>query len=159
MPDTELARISASPPRRALGFAMLLSLGALLIYLALSAPPQPLWQVFMIGLGGLSLWTARLLWRATEAELILTDTALTESGGEVIARIDDIVRIERGMLAAKPSNGFALVLKTRAPRAWRPGLWWRLGRKVAVGGVTAGSQTRPVADIIAMKIAERREQP
>jgi hypothetical protein len=75
----------------------------------------------------------------------------------VLARIDDVVAVDRGMFAIKPSNGFMLKLKTPAPRAWHPGLWWRLGRRLAVGGVTPGSQTRPVADIISVMIAERQD--
>ena len=48
-----------------------------------------------------------------------------------------------------------ILLKTPGRRVWRPGLWWRLGRRVAIGGVTAASQTKPLADILTMKVLER----
>ncbi|MEJ6609340.1 MAG: hypothetical protein QNL63_06380, partial [Paracoccaceae bacterium] len=76
----------------------------------------------------------------------------------VIAYVDQIVSIDRGMLAFKPSNGFIFKVKTAQPRAWNPGLWWRFGRRVGVGGVTPGSSTKMMADIIAAKLAERTEE-
>jgi hypothetical protein len=93
---------------------------------------------------------------ATTRKLFLTEEALTDSEGTMIARVEDIVAVNRGAFAMKPSNGFTLTLKNPAPRAWQPGLWWRLGRRVAVGGVTPGSQARPMADIIAIIIARRQ---
>lgn len=158
MAERELAEITASAPRRVIGVGAMLILGVLLLYLAMSSPPANLfWQVFLLVIGGLALWLSQKMWRATAATLVLTETELREQGGPVLARIEDVVRVERGMLAMKPSNGFNLVLRDKAPRAWRPGLWWRMGRKVAVGGVTAGSQTRPVADIILLKVHQRDE--
>ena len=127
-----------------------------MLYIAMATPPAILfWQFFLIVVGLGCLFMLQYMWRATTVVLVLTEDALQEENGEVIARMDDIVRVDRGMLAMKPSNGFSLVLREKGPRRWRPGLWWRLGRKVAIGGVTSGAQTRPVADIIAIKIAER----
>lgn len=156
MRDDILAEIEASGPRRWLGLGMLLVLGGLLVYLAFAHPPAALgWQLFLIVLGLLSLWMAQRMQTATSRKLYLTEDALTDSEGTVLARIDDVVSVSRGALAMKPSNGFMLKLKDPAPRAWQPGLWWRLGRRLAVGGVTPGRQTRPMADMIAIMIAKR----
>ena len=122
--------------------------------MAFAQPPAILtWQAFLVLLGLGCLWFAHRLQLATTRKLHLTETALIDSEGEVLARVEDIVSVNRGMLAIKPSNGFMLLLKDPAPRAWQPGLWWRFGRRVAVGGVTSGGQTRPMADIIAAMIA------
>lgn len=154
--EQELGRIWASTPRRFIAATALLWLGGLLLYIAFATSPALLfWQVFLIVVGLGCLFLLQHMWRSTTHVLILTEEALVEEGGEVIARVEDIVRVDRGMLAMKPSNGFSLFLREKGPRRWRPGLWWRLGRKVAIGGVTSGAQTRPVADIIAMMIAER----
>ena len=158
MSDEILARVEASVPRRYLGLAMLVGLGALLLYIAFATPPALHWQLFLIVLGLLILWVAQLMWQATEGVLVLTRSELREEGGPVLARIEDIERVDRGAFALKPSNGF--MIKTRRPQArgWRPGMWWRLGRRVAVGGVTPGSQTKPMADIIAALLTEDRGQ-
>ncbi|MCR9107764.1 hypothetical protein [Marivita sp. XM-24bin2] len=156
MSDEILAEVDPRGPRRVVGIFMLLMLGGLVLYLAFVAPPaHVLWQVFLIGMGLVSLWFAHRLQVATRRKLWLTETALTDSEGTVLARVEDIVAVNRGAFAIKPSNGFTLTLKNPAPRAWQPGLWWRLGRRVAVGGVTPGSQARPMADIIAVIVARR----
>ncbi len=151
-----LARITASAPRRLLGVGALVFLGALLIYMAFAAPPSLVWQLFLLALGAGALVLAALMRQATALELELTETELRDTSGAVLARIDDVVRVDRGAFAMKPSNGFTLTTNRPQARCWRPGLWWRLGRRVAVGGVTSGAQTRPVADVIAAMIARRQ---
>jgi len=151
-----IAEIDPRGPRRVLAIAMLLALGGLVLYLAVAQPPSNLGlQGFLVAMGSISLWAAYKVQMATTRKLYLTDEDLTDSEGTVLARIEDIVSVNRGFLALKPSNGFMLKTKNPAPRAWQPGLWWRLGRRVAVGGVTPGAQARPMADIISVMIAQR----
>lgn len=155
MQQDELARIRTSPGRRVLGVGAMTFLGGMLVYMGAGTPGMDmLWRAALAVGGALSLFVAQVMWRCTAHDLILTTDALTDSDGTVLARMDEIARVDRGTFAAKPSNGFLLILKSRAPRAWRPGLWWRLGRRVAIGGVTAGSQTRPVADMIKIRLTE-----
>ncbi|WP_375259941.1 hypothetical protein [Citreimonas sp.] len=156
MSERELARITASAPRRALGVGALGGLGLLLIWIAITTPPvSVLWLAFLVGAGVVSLVLAQLMWRATAISIVLTEEGLFDSTGQEIARTEDITRVDRGVFALKPSNGFSLQLRKPGRTVWRPGLWWRSGRRVAVGGVTAGHQTRPVADILALRVSER----
>ena len=74
--------------------------------------------------------------------LVLTEQELVDTSGRLLTRIEDIHRVERGFLAFRPSHGFSLHLKTSQPRAWAPGLWWRFGRPIGVGGVISGAQGR-----------------
>lgn len=158
MASEELARITASATRRFIGVGAMLGLGALLLYMALSTGGMHfLWQVALGGLGLGALWLGQKTWQSTGHALILTEQALTDSDGTVLARIDQIERVDRSAFAMKPSNGFLVILKQPGPRVWRPGLWWRLGRRVAVGGVTAGSQTRPVADIMSQLLLQQKD--
>jgi hypothetical protein len=156
MSEDIIAEVEPSGSRRWIGIAMLLALGGLILYLAFAQPPANFgWRVFLVVFGVGALWVAHRLQVATTKRLFLTESMLMDSDGVVLARTDEIVAVDRGMLAIKPSNGFMLKLKNPAPRAWQPGLWWRLGRRVAVGGVTSGGQTRAMADIIAVMIAKR----
>ena len=154
-----LATVHASAPRRLFGVTLNIVLGLLLIYIALIKPPAHMgWQAFLVLLGVTVLWLGQKMWYATQRVIELTETELRDSSGEVIAYVDQIVSIDRGMLAFKPSNGFIFKVKTAQPRAWNPGLWWRFGLRVGVGGVTPSSSTKMMADIIAAKLAERTEE-
>ncbi|MGP6087474.1 hypothetical protein [Antarctobacter jejuensis] len=154
MATEEMMRITASPGRRLIGVAAMGGLGALLLYLALTEGGMELgWKLILVLGGGLSLWLAHRMWEATGHALILTDEALMDSDGTVIARLDNIEKVDRSAFAMKPSNGFLVVLKEPEPRVWRPGLWWRIGRRVAVGGVTSGAHTRPMADMMKLKLS------
>ena len=151
-----LITVQASAPRRLFGVTLNIILGLLLIYIAVMKPPANVaWQVFLILTGGAILWLGQKMWYATAQVIELTETELRDTTGVVIAHVDQIVSIDRGMLAFKPSNGFIFKVKNPQPRAWSPGLWWRIGRRVGVGGVTPGSSTKMMADMIAAKLAER----
>jgi hypothetical protein len=154
-----LATISASAPRRWLAVACLLGLAFLLIYIAFARPPALGWQVFLVVLGGGALWVAERMRQVTRRTIELTETELRDTSGAVLARVEEIEGIDRGFFAFKPSNGF--LIRTKAPsgpRVWNPGLWWRLGRQIGVGGVTPGSQTKIVSDILQGLIATRDDR-
>lgn len=155
--DRVVFTLAPSPARRWAAVIVLSATGLLLIWVALNAPQSaPLWQVALLGAGAAALWGARRLWLATEHQLELTEHSLRSSDGTVLCRIDGIKSVDRGAFAFKPSNGFLLTLVEPAgPRRWAPGLWWRTGRRIGIGGVTPGAQGRVMADMIAVELAQR----
>ena len=156
-PDEVLATVRASAGRRGLGLVSLALLGLLLIYIAFMRPPTFGWQVFLLVVGGGALWMADRMRRATASCVELTATELRDMDGSVIARVDDIVGMDRGAFAFKPSNGFLLKTGSKSQNAWRPGLWWRIGRRIGVGGMTPGNQSKFMSEIIAAMMAKRGE--
>ena len=150
-----LAIVETSSVRRWMGVIMLAGLGGLLLYMALAAPPDLIWQVVLIGAGLLGLWMAERMRRATEHRIELTAHELRSSEGQRIALISDIVSIDRGVLAFKPSNGFLVRVSVPGSRIWRPGLWWRFGSRIGIGGVTSAGQAKAMSDIIGVLLAQR----
>ncbi|MBN2905728.1 MAG: hypothetical protein JXJ18_03355 [Rhodobacteraceae bacterium] len=153
----DIATLRVSMMRRLTGLAVMFLLGGLLLYIAMARPPAELgWRVFLLALGGVTLTLAEAMRRATARTLHLTEEGLFDSDGQVLARIEDIREIERGLFALKPSNGFTLKLKSAAPRAWAPGVWWRLGRRLGVGGVTSAAQAKAMAEIMTAMLVTRQ---
>ena len=135
---------------------MVVAVAAVTLYVAFSTPPADLsFQVLLVLIGLGALWMAEVMRRSTELTIELTRSELRDSSGTCIARIEDITAVERGLLAFKPSNGFMLKTRTPGPRVWRPGIWWRIGRRVGIGGVMPGHQTKAMAEILAALQAER----
>ncbi|MGD9293752.1 MAG: hypothetical protein PVI41_02620 [Roseobacter sp.] len=154
--DTEvLATVAASAGRRVLGLGMLVVLAVLVIYVAVSTSPSLGWQLFLIAMGTGSLMIANAMRKSTHNRLELTRCELRDDAGTVLVRIEDISSIDRGAFAFKPSNGFVLRLKKSYPRAWRPGLWWRAATRIGVGGMTPMRETKYMAEMIALMLAER----
>ena len=146
------ATVQAAQGRRWCAYGVLFSLGALVIYTTLVQPPALMWMVFMFVFGVAMLWLAERLRRATMMVITLTETDLRDSAGTVLAELSQVRSVARGAFALKPSNGFTLVMKDKQPRAWAPGLWWRIGRRVGVGGVTSAGQTKFMAEQIALRV-------
>lgn len=155
MPDP-IARVAPSIGRRVFGIGTLGLLGAICLWLALArSHNEVLFQgiLVVIGLGALAM--AEWMRRATSDALILTENGIESESGRISIPIEQITGIDRGLFAMKPSNGFVLRLDNAPGRKWAPGLWWCLGRKFGVGGVTAAGQTKFMAEAISTKLALR----
>lgn len=155
MNDDVLAVIEASAPRRVMGTVMLGATGCILVYVAFTAPPSPLWLLFLLVVGAAALWLAVRMWQATTHRIELTAEALRCTDGQLIAEVSEIEAIDRGFFAFKPSNGFLIRTRTPAPRSWLPGLWWRWGRRIGIGGVTPGQQGKAMSEILAAMLVQR----
>lgn len=154
--DPVLATISPSPARLWIAIAMLAMLAGILLTVAVQMPRSAiLLQIMVFAVAGVCIWGIVRIYASTQLSIELTRSEIRDTSGQVIARIEDIAGIERGMLAFKPTNGFLVRTKSPAPRAWAPGIWWRLGRFNGVGGVTYGHQGKAMADHLAILLAER----
>lgn len=154
--ETEEILLDIAPSifRRFLALAALLVLGMVLIGLGFGEVPD-LWRLVFVALGALVLWSCMHIYRATGDGLQLTRAGLRTRSGRMLVRVENIDKVERGVFAFKPSNGFLVRLKTPEDRGWAPGLWWKFGRKLGVGGTLSGGQTRAMADLMAAMVVER----
>jgi hypothetical protein len=155
MSDSVIAQLKASPVRRGLALFVMMLLGFLLLYLAITTDAGFFYKVFLVFLAAVVLWMARAMQLGTAGYIELRVTGLFFEDGRILALIDDIVRVERGAFAFKPSNGFVVSLKQKTARAWIPGLYWKFGSRIGIGGVTAPSDAKFMADALAVLIAGR----
>ncbi len=152
-PDGTLFELKAAPARRYFALFILYLLGALLCVLAWNSDAAAMsWRavLFIVGLAVFVL--AGRLGQATKGRLLLTEEALTDETGCVVATLADITSVDRGALAVKPSNGFTLRLRNRTTRRWAPGLFWANGKRVGVGGVTEAGAGKAMAEMIQVRI-------
>lgn len=153
--DEIFATVEASSSRRVIGVSLLVGLGLMTLYVAMSSTPGLAWQGFLLAVSGGSLWMGYRMWQATAHRIELTAQGLRCSDGTEIIRIKDLDVLDRGFFAFKPSNGFLMRSKITGERCWYPGLWWRMGRRIGIGGVTPGSQTKTMTEILAAMMVER----
>ena len=145
-----------SAPRRVMGLVIQGLLGAIVLWLALIYPPaNPLWQVFLLVFGGGAMILAIKGWRGSSQGIVLDDRGLWQEDGTPIAPVEEIASVDRALFSFKPSNGFLIRLNRPLGRAWVPGMWWRVGRRVGIGGVTRGAETKIMADALSFMIAQR----
>lgn len=149
----ELYRLEPSNFRRAVGVTLLGLQAVGLIWLGpmQSGIASPV-SVILIGLSVASVLLAVTILRQSGMALVLTQDALMDTSGAVVVALIGIERVDRGAFAFKPSNGFTLRLKEKAPSAWRPGLWWRYSNRVGIGGLTAPLVTRKLAEAIEARL-------
>lgn len=157
MSQEVLAELGASPPRRIFALGAVVMLGALLVYLGIDYPDASIaFRIVLVVAGGAVLWAADRQRRNTRTRLILTQDDLRDSDGTLVATVDDIEKVERGTMAFKPSNGFLILTRSAGPRHWAPGIWWRFGRRIGVGGICGAQEAKFMAERLALEVAERQ---
>lgn len=156
-PNEVLVTMTPKPVRRVVAAGSTGLLGVILVYIAAAFPPADiLWLLFLVAVGGVCLWWAWRVWQATAVKLELTRTELREETGRRLCAIDNVDRVDTSVFAFKPAAGFLIHLKEPMDRATAPGLWWRAGRRVAIGGATARGEGKAVAELINVMLAERQ---
>jgi len=155
-----LAKLEPSLGRRWFGVITLSAVGVLLLWIGFVQPPQSLFaRIALPVVAVLFFWQAQWNLRVTKTGLVLTSEGLFDGKGQLVCALYNMMEVDRGVFAFKPSNGFLIRLHEREPRAWAPGLYWRFGRRLGVGGATNAGQARAMADIIDILILERSMGP
>ncbi len=155
MSDPVIAKLEASPVRRGLALFVMMLLVSLLLYLGITTDASFFHKGFLVVVAATVFFMARAMQRGTTGHIELRDTGLFFENGQCLTLIDNITRVERGAFAFKPSNGFVVSLTQKTHRAWVPGLYWAFGTKIGIGGVTAPSDAKFMADTLAVLIAGR----
>ena len=151
--------LETSAVKRIFSAGILYLLAGLLGFVLLTHPPRDLvWTLFLVGMLAGTLWLAVRTQASTRYWLELRSDGLYRSSGDLICGLDEIASVNRGAFAFKPSNGFMLRLKSPGPRAWAPGLYWRLGPFLGVGGATHKAQADVMSETIALAL-QRRDAP
>jgi len=154
-----LMRLKPSPIRRVVGVVMLAGFGVMAAMAGFEMPATRLaWRIALPLAGLFLLWLSWRTWTTTARGLELTPEVLRESdGGRVLATVDQIESVDNSAIALfKPAGGFVILLRTPAPRVWAPGLWWRLGRRVGVGGTTARVEAKAMASALSEMVRRRK---
>lgn len=150
------ARIEVSRSRYWLTLAAIVALVLVLAGLAvdpgLGALMRSLFAALALALAALA---AALLARG-RGGLTLTEDGLRDDAGHEVCTWSAIRAVNRGLSPIRPSKGFLIYLNAPAPRGWHPGLWWRWGTRIGVGGMVAGRQASFMADLMTLhlKIAD-----
>ncbi len=147
-PGEPLTSLRASPTRRFIGTVTIAALGLLLLWLAVDHAGPLFWRVLLGAVGVVGVWCGFGLWRATSGAIVLKPEGLFTEDDTPLVLLDEIEAVERGAFALKPSNGFSVKLKQPGSFGWAPGMYWRLGRRLGVGGVTSPGEAKAIAELL-----------
>lgn len=150
-----LARLRVRGARRVIAVVSLTLLGGALVWLAASPDMGLGWRGTLVVFGGAGLWGAWAVQKATEKDILLTRDGLFDETGRVLAAMEDIESVDRGVFAFKPSSGFVVKLARPMKAGWAPGVWWRFGRRLGVGGSVSGFEAKAMAEILELALADR----
>lgn len=157
-----IMRLTPSMPRRLIASGSMAGLGLMAGWIAFQGGVPLGWMVVLLAMTAGALWLANEIYRVTGRSVELMADRLQDSSGRILAMLDEVEKADRSPFAVKPSSGFNLRITRAAARArrgaWVPGLWWRVGRHVGIGGATPKAQARLMADLIShyLKVTESK---
>ncbi|SEV98219.1 hypothetical protein SAMN04488515_0506 [Cognatiyoonia koreensis] len=152
--DGIFAKITVSGARFQFAFLVQIALGLLLIYMAFISPAGIFGKAIIVVFGIAMLVQANRLRANAKREIWLTDEGIVTNDGTVLAAMDQIVSVSRGSFALKPSNGFSVTLREKHSFLWVPGLWWRFGTRVGIGGITSAGAAKFMAEQLSLRVAQ-----
>ncbi|MCY4445271.1 MAG: hypothetical protein OXC02_02250 [Rhodobacteraceae bacterium] len=88
----------------------------------------------------------------TGQSVLLFHNRVISSSGELLFEVQNIKSIDNGLFAFKPSNGALVHLHSSMPAIVRFGLWWRIGKRVGIGGCTSRAEVNVMVDLIRAKM-------
>ena len=157
MPDTKkanpetIAKLAPSTARFWSALVIITAFGALLLWIAATgAAGTAIGTIISLVSSALAFYAATVINKIKNRSLILTRDGLFDDQGTALCKMENIESLDRSFFAFKPSNGFVIKLKSKTDRAWVPGLWWRYGKRVGVGGVTSVAQAKAMADTLTL---------
>ncbi len=148
---TEDIIITLGPTLARFWFAIITigSCGGLLLFAAARGNAGSLFaMIVLIVVSGFAFLAAHSIYKTRDKSISLTQEGLFDETGHRLCSIQKIASVDRSFSAFKPSNGFVLRLKEPMDRAWVPGLWWRYGKSLGVGGITSPSHAKAMANAI-----------
>ena len=132
-----MQKVVPSMPRRVLGVGLLFCIAVIFFYFAIyELRMSGIFAYVNLTIGSVQFWAAYKVYVATNESLVFNDGKITSTDGTLVADVENIAKIDRSMFAFKPTNGLLIILRKPMPASWRPGLWWRCGRFVGIGGCT-----------------------
>jgi hypothetical protein len=147
--EAPLASLSCSPTKRIVIALIGLSVGGLIVYSAMTSASHSIIFKAALLLGGvITLLITLRTYQALGQSIFLTEQGLFLDSGQKLVAIEEVESVNRSAFAFKPSNGFVIVTRQSGQTGWAPGLWWRVGRSLGIGGSTPPAEGKFMADKI-----------
>ena len=96
----------------------------------------------------LALWFKSFLNRYSKMGFLINQEGLFNLDKSLICRIDEIDQIDTSPYTFKSANGFIVILKTKNSFKTVPGLYWRLGKRISIGGLIAKNESKFVSSTL-----------
>ena len=88
------------------------------------------------------LWFKRFLKRYSNVGFLINDTGLFNLDETIVCKMSDIARVDVSPYTFKSANGFIVLLKTQSSFKSIPGLYWRLGKRISIGGLVSKNESK-----------------
>lgn len=154
--DNIILKLKPSRGRRIVGAVLLMLCGFfILFYTVFAAQDALFFRVAALLIGALFLWQAQWNLRVSNTTITLTKEGLYAANGDLICRVSNMVEIDDGWFSFKPSNGFLVRLYEAEDPKWARGLYWRIGKRLGVGGAIEPAEVKALSAQLSLLIRER----
>ena len=146
----ELITLKMSKLKRLSGALLIFVLGTTLLFSVYkkSNPGYTVYESLFLLVGLILIFVSWRIGRARLTGIKLTKSGIYDLNDVKLCAILDINYIDRRTFAIKPANGFIIHLKNSAKSFWIPGLCWRIGKRLAIGGMLSKQECKAFANLL-----------
>ena len=89
---------------------------------------------------GFIFW--RYLKRYGNVGFVIKDGSIFLPDGRLLCKLSSIETVDTSPYTFKSTNGFIIRLKERSSLDWSPGLFWKLNKRISIGGLITKSESK-----------------
>ncbi|MEO0344428.1 MAG: hypothetical protein AAF198_13420 [Pseudomonadota bacterium] len=108
--------------------------------------------VILLAIAALFMWAAWRMWNAPHFGIVFDGDSLKTEDGATIAKMSEIQSVQVGLFVMRPSNGFMMMMKQPGIFPTRPGVVWRQGRRIGIGGILRSSEAKSIGRAIQVEL-------
>ena len=95
-------------------------------------------SIFLIS----TLWFKKFISQHPKVGFLLNQEGIFNLDNSIVCRIEDIETIDTSPYTFRSANGFIVFLRERSTFKIVPGLYWRLGNRISIGGLVSKAESK-----------------
>ncbi len=90
----------------------------------------------------LGIWLKRFLKKFSKIGFLINELGIFNLDESIICKIENIKKIDVSPYTFKSANGFIIFQKTKGSFKIVPGLYWRAGKRISIGGLISKNESK-----------------
>ena len=107
----------------------------------------------------LGFWFKNFLKKYSKVGFLINEQGLFNLDKSPICKMHEIDRVDASPYTFKSANGFIIILKTKNSFESVPGLYWKLGKRISIGGLVSKNESKFLAGLLMQFLEKQKCKP
>ena len=104
----------------------------------------------------LAFWFKNFLKKYSKVGFLINEQGLFNLDKSPICKMHEIDRVDASPYTFKSANGFIIILKTKNSFESVPGLYWKVGKRISIGGLVSKNESKFLSGLLLQFLEEQK---